>query len=843
VYPWAKYLQQISAEPSHLIITANNRIAEFLIKDWCQYQTCTASVVPVIMPWQAWVKNLHQELLFLGRTEIQLISTVQQHRLWQQSLSSSNHITNVQNLTHDMSTAWQYLQHWQISLEQVELYTNPDQLYFLRSVRHYLSLCSDYGLTDEPSAILDLIRNIEYLNLPKHIVMIGFSEQTPLQQLFFKCLVNKKIQVKPLLLELPHESEKYRSFVEFDQEIAAMAEWAFTTDLNTRLPLICIVPDIHKQYSQIAYHFRKTQSYHHSSRKFDIGGGEVLFHLPLIRALYISFKIYFSKITTDEAAEWLQSLYLVGAHEEQVPRLLLLEQLSKQYDDEIDLQQLMIRSQQFNSPILHASMNSIHLNNEPQSMSFWLDTIDSITEKFFQLSSRSLSSFEYQLLKKWQQVLLDLESFSQLKSKFTSIDIINDLTHLLKTTLFDIENKHPDIQILGLLEATGLVSQATWVSQFCAESWPMPVKLNPFIPFNLQHQYQLPHSSARRQLSYAKSTQKIWHRTWQNIFYSFTSNEDSPATPTPLLAHLQVETSKIDYHSKYRQNCEPKLEQIDDSYGSSYTLKKVSGGSSVIKNQAQCPFKAYMYHRLELKPQPLEQLGVNALDRGIILHTVLEKFWLKYQTSIRLNQLTSSSIENSLTDIYNEWIIKKHVYPEVIHQLELNRTIKIIKKWLSEEQKRPPFIVESLETTCNFTVNNLQFNLRVDRIDKLANGNYLIIDYKTSKKPLSVNQWQTPRVNEPQLPIYALANTQKSHAIAFVTINANIQKIHGLSQYDTEISGIKAIQWQTQLADWENDIVNLVAQFQAGYAAVNPKTSGTCQFCELASICRVQEHE
>ena len=62
MYPWAKYLQQISAEPSHLIITANNRIAEFLIKDWCQYQTCTASVVPVIMPWQAWVKNLHQEL-------------------------------------------------------------------------------------------------------------------------------------------------------------------------------------------------------------------------------------------------------------------------------------------------------------------------------------------------------------------------------------------------------------------------------------------------------------------------------------------------------------------------------------------------------------------------------------------------------------------------------------------------------------------------------------------------------------------------------------------------------------------------------------------------------------
>jgi RecB family exonuclease len=167
----------------------------------------------------------------------------------------------------------------------------------------------------------------------------------------------------------------------------------------------------------------------------------------------------------------------------------------------------------------------------------------------------------------------------------------------------------------------------------------------------------------------------------------------------------------------------------------------------------------------------------------------------------------------------------------------------VLRKWLDVERQRQPFEVEQLEQGTQVARHaNLEFAVRIDRVDRLADGARVLIDYKTG---LATPDWRGERPDNPQLPIYALLRPEALVAVAYGRVNAGecsfvaeterpaIFKPRGQKSPLEGMSSLAAL-----IEVWSGRIENLAADFAAGRAAVAP-TLRACATCRLHGLCRV----
>ena len=171
--------------------------------------------------------------------------------------------------------------------------------------------------------------------------------------------------------------------------------------------------------------------------------------------------------------------------------------------------------------------------------------------------------------------------------------------------------------------------------------------------------------------------------------------------------------------------------------------------------------------------------------------------------------------------------------------LEGARLALLVREWLVLDLDRPPFEVLEGESQRELDVAGLRLRTRIDRIDRLADGRLLIIDYKTGER--ARKDWDGLRPNEPQLLAYALADHPAPLAgIAFAQVK------RGKCRFVTEPAGLlKAATTgalDAQLARWRDVLETLAGSFLAGDALVDPVQGvATCRYCDFKSLCRVDE--
>ncbi len=87
----------------------------------------------------------------------------------------------------------------------------------------------------------------------------------------------------------------------------------------------------------------------------------------------------------------------------------------------------------------------------------------------------------------------------------------------------------------------------------------------------------------------------------------------------------------------------------------------------------------------------------------------------------------------------------------------------------------------SLKKTYEVKISNLKFNIRNDRIDIINKEKKLLIDYKTSKKPISRRELFSESLTDLQLPIYACYTDIKGlSGIAIGQINRDKVNLYGI---------------------------------------------------------------
>jgi hypothetical protein len=108
---------------------------------------------------------------------------------------------------------------------------------------------------------------------------------------------------------------------------------------------------------------------------------------------------------------------------------------------------------------------------------------------------------------------------------------------------------------------------------------------------------------------------------------------------------------------------------------------------------------------------------------------------------------------------------------------------------------------------------------------------------------LTPKQWDGPRPDDPQLPLYAVAAPEDLAAVVFARMRPGEMRFMGYSKAERVLPRVEIYRdWQKLLDTWKRDADALGAAFAAGDAPVDPKEGlKTCRRCELHTLCRVYE--
>jgi exodeoxyribonuclease-5 len=303
------------------------------------------------------------------------------------------------------------------------------------------------------------------------------------------------------------------------------------------------------------------------------------------------------------------------------------------------------------------------------------------------------------------------------------------------------------------------------------------------------------------------------------------------------------------------------LELIDDAMAPPVAEgEKVSGGSWVLRAQAICPAWAYFQFRLggEAMDEPVE--GLDPAARGTLVHEALEAFWTAVKSSGALAALSDLSRQQAIaeavaTALQTFELDRRITLPARFRELEAVRLGKLIEVWLQVEAKRGlSFNVIACEAPAEVEIEGIKVKMIVDRIDQLADGRQVIIDYKTGAA-VDTKNWAEQRITEPQLPIYAALVNEDVAAVVFAKVLLDKPAFAGVADEKDILPGVQGIgddkqktfdpaefpDWIAVITHWRERLHAVAKEVRQGQAGVVFADEKGLQYCEVLPLLRLPE--
>jgi probable DNA repair protein len=868
----SELLQKIAAGAT--VLTVNSRLSRHLLaqyEQWRLEQGCTHWPTPQITPWSAWVQRQWQELTF-AQTELPtLLSNEQCLAVWESVIESSRWgeaLLNTQATARAAMQAWRLLRQWQLQPAMLAHEEGTDTVAFYDWAQAFQKRCYKERWLDEaalPTRIAEALAD-GLLHIEGEFLWFGFDDITPQHQTLIEA--QQQAGATVALAELPLKTAQPRLFSCADAatEIRSIAAWLrHLLDSGAVGPIGVVVPDLAALRHDIERIFDEallpgavldlSQSH---PKPYDISLGHNLATLPLIHAALNLLMLVRGAAPLHQWGRLLLSPFIAGGEQESLMRAQLDAALRRHGESSLTLKSLIYHAGRHHCPLLAQALqrlaDSFSTAPRRQSPAAWSHTIEQLLQAMGWPGERTLDSHEYQTVQAWRKLLTKFAGLSQVLPELNYSDALKQLRQLANATLFQPQSATRPVQVMGVLEAVGLEFTHCWVMGLHDGVWPSAPQPNPFLPITLQRRLQMPHASAERELNFATQVSHRLFAAAPQVIISYPQHEgDSELRASPLISDIETLSPPswlMQPPQRYRNQLfeQRALESYSDWQGPMLADDvPVSGGASIFKDQAACPFRAFARYRLFAESLEEPSSGLDAAERGSLVHKVLEVFWKNTDDLQTLNQLSDEALHQQVTEIVAVIIAAEaRDYPQIFTErfanLERNRLIKLVCAWLDVERSRPPFSVAALEAEQRFAIGGVEVKMKADRIDRLQSGGEMIIDYKTGKT--SINDWFGERPNEPQLPLYALAQGNTVEAITFASLRPERCAFQGVSKDENVAKGISQskIDWQVQQGLWRDALTALAKEFRQGRAVVDPKEGDkTCQFCDLGPLCRIHE--
>ena len=811
--------------------------------------------------------------------------------------------------------ARQYLELWQVAdtdAKQTEPWLADHQGYQLlqRWTPQFRSAMTAGKLLTQEQ-ILDLIeQGFATATLPKSdiIHLVGFQNLPPKQRQLLETAADTIVELTPS----PQTSHcQIAVLADSDTEISRAAQWALEQLQNQPQQRIGIVfPDLTRIRDRVERQFRSILQPEYclpgtpnTPPPFNMSAGMPLAQTPLIQAALKLLTLHESYQPLPFYCALLNNPFWGDSHSETElrseaeVRLRDLDQITLKPGDfrfvvkraqenvqegtepadtgttdtstNIDTKTDTHTDTDFNmnkpelSARLQRAADQARRHPKKQTFSAWANTLTEQLEVLGWPGSRTLDSIEYQQLQHWRQVLDQLTELDASNTQVTWPEALNQLRQLLSKAIFQAQAADSPVQILGVLEAAGLRFDALWVAGMSDEHWPQPVQMHPLLPASLQKHAAMPRTSAEHELALARELISGFAAAATQVTFSYTERDgDVEKRPSPLLQEVSTNTplnrfdevpAMLDHPLAKHLADHPDREWLEWEQAPVFDHRSetVRGGSGLLRDQAACPFNAFVRWRLDAKPLNEPGPGLSALERGNLVHRSLEIFWHQTKNQAELLALSedekSQRLELAITTALDE---TARYRPELngirLRRIESARLHKLLQRWLAVEAQRHAFSVVASEHALSLQLGGsnahspLQLPLRIDRIDRLEDGRLLLMDYKTGKADTAV--WAGARPEQPQLPLYAVAITDDTSSLPLTPADteaagiavlcfAQISSTRGIALKgitdDEDNTGFSSLQkldlpdtWSATIDQWRESLEGLAKEFIEGDAEI-----------------------
>jgi exodeoxyribonuclease-5 len=205
--------------------------------------------------------------------------------------------------------------------------------------------------------------------------------------------------------------------------------------------------------------------------------------------------------------------------------------------------------------------------------------------------------------------------------------------------------------------------------------------------------------------------------------------------------------------------------------------------------------------------------------------------------------------------LQNFELARRITLPPRFRELEAARLARLLDVWLGVEGKRSlPFEVLACEQHADIEIEEIRVKMVVDRIDRLADGRQVIIDYKTGAS-IDTKNWAAQRITEPQLPIYAALVNDQVAAVVFAKVLLDKPAFAGVADETDILPGVAGLgdskqkifdpaefpDWIALITRWRERLHAVAGEVKAGQAAVAFADEKDLQYCEVLPLLRLPE--
>lgn len=868
-----------------VLLTGNARLAQTLTRAYHQARHERGERVwesPGILAWPVWLARTYTEVraAHSGLAPSTLLNDTQEQLLWERIVAETagERLLQIHAAASQAREAWRLVQAWHLPWPFPDALQSEDSQVFASWADAFQRRCRETHLL-EAARLADVLASAwrEYpADPPPRLILAGFDELSPRQRALFDVVEAMGGGVERLpdpdsgvaragRLACPDRAAEYQ----------LAARWARALlEANAQARVGVVVPELQSRLGEIERVFESILSPGAAAGEtpraaFNISLGQPLAAQALVAdALTIlDMSLQTARWPLERVSGLLRSPFVHGAAHESAARALLDADLREGEQPEIGLNRLIARLAREQrcealAEMLLAWRQALDKLPKQQSFGRWAMDLSALLKQLGWPGEREINSHEYQAVQAWRELLAGMARLDAVSGQTSFPEAVARLRRLAAERVFQPESAPAPIQIMGVLEAAGQRFDHLWVCGLHDGVWPPPPRPNPFIPYKLQRERGVPHAGAERELEFTRRVTRRLMAGAPEVVLSYPRREgEEDLSPSGLLAEL--EPLDAEHVPCWKQPGwfdlllgDAQLESFADDNGPALVEGgKAEGGSGLFKAQSHCPFQAFVQYRLRARPLGRPEPGLDAAERGSLVHAVLQHFWQVVGGAARLHTLDQERTRDLIEQAANRALREQRGLDEEadvppLFKVERQRLIRLTADWLEIEKQRAPFTVVAIEAPREFTVGGIRVTGRIDRMDRLDDGRLLMLDYKTGR--CNPRHWFEARPEEPQLPLYAVSEPEAVSGVAFAQLRPGDMRLLGVADGEPAAAGIKSVEndkqvegvadWAQLLEHWRAALHALGEEYRAGYAEVAPADyPRTCNYCPYGIVCRVEE--
>lgn len=858
------------------LVTATHRLARHLRRTHDEAMAARgAEAWPSadVLPLDAWLRRIWDSLAVRDHplARQRLLTDVECRLVWNQVVAQGSDDSRTALIAPLAASSWRLCQLWGIAAgELLPSADTDDARAFAGWVARYRDRLASHDWTDStallaalPAALGDPTVAAATTTGPA-IGFAGFSPMPPAVRALAAALataLERRHATVPVINAIPrHRTTRIVAARDAADELAQAFRWAAgLLDRNPGASVAIVVGNLESEAAtarRIGLDMLAPgwQLHEPAARPVALAAGRQLTDFPVVNTALALLRLIAGGGTFAEASHLLRSPYLKGAAAGRTGRALaelkLREKLSEAFSLDVIAEVLRSRAPDLAASFSATATAGDTLRSQRLLPGQWVIRFHEWLDLAGWPGDRGLDSTEHQAIKAWQELLAAFAATDEVAGRLPAHAAIDQLSAQARDRAFEPEAADGAVQVLNLREACGQSFDGLWLTGVTAEQWPAAARAHALVPLALQRAAGIPEAAAYTQEKAVRQRLAELVAATDELVLSWPNErEGAIQLPSPLL-HDERVTGEVSAGSGpgtasghplreaiLAQSMAPEaaIEEVADPapalvHDDNEAFTQVRGGSGVLAMQAVCPARAFIEFRLRGVELRTPARLLDASHRGRLVHRLLERLYGLPACHAGLGLLGAAELreqyDHIIEGVLDEFLPRRDPFAAGLRPLETTRLWQQVEALHARDAGRPGFTVET-EVERQVQVGALRMKLRLDRIDHLAGGGELVIDYKTGR--FEAAGWKKARLQNSQLPLYAVTEGASGVAVAkFVPMDVRLVGVGdpglGITALGVPSKFFKPddLDWPAVMARWRRQLESLAAEFAGGDFRVNP---------------------